>query len=253
MAYETIIYEKGEGIGTITLNRPRRRNAINSQLLDEMRQVLGEISKDEEIRVVIITGAEGAFSAGADVREEMPPDYLGRFRDLLYTIETGDKPVIAAINGLALGGGCELSLACDLRIASESATMGTPEIKLGVIPSAGGTQRLPRLIGTAKAKELLFFGDPVDGNEAYRIGLVNKVVPSEILMDEAKNTARILLDRPPVALRMAKSAVNTGMRVDLESGLDYEAHCAAILSTTEDVKEGIRAFAERRKPVWKGR
>lgn len=253
MAYETIIYQKEEGIGIITLNRPHRKNAINSQLLDEMRQALDEIAGDDEVRVVIITGAEGAFSAGADIRERMPPDYLRRFRDLLRAIETGGKPVIAAVNGLALGGGCEISLACDLTIASQSATMGVPEIKIGAIPSAGGTQRLPRLIGAARAKELLFFGNPINSNEAYRVGLVNKVVPDENFMDEVKNIARVLLDRPPVALRMAKSAVNTGIKIDLESGLDFEANCAAILSTTEDSKEGIRAFAEKRKPVWKGR
>lgn len=253
MAYETIIYQKEEGIGIITLNRPHRKNAINSQLLDEMRQALDEIARDDEVRVVIITGAEGAFSAGADIRERMPPDYLRRFRDLLRAIETGGKPVIAAVNGLALGGGCEISLACDLTIASQSATMGVPEIKIGAIPSAGGTQRLPRLIGAARAKELLFFGDPINSNEAYRVGLVNKVVPDENFMDEVKNIARVLLERPPVALRMAKSAVNTGIKIDLESGLDFEASCAAILSTTEDSKEGIRAFAEKRKPVWKGR
>jgi len=253
MPYETIIYQKGEGIGTITLNRPQRRNAINYHMLTEMHQVLDEIAQDSDVWVVIITGCEGAFSAGADIKEQMPPDYLLRFRDLLRKIEAGAKPVIAAINGLALGGGCEVALSCDLRIACTGAKMGTPEIKLGVIPSAGGTQRLPRLLGSAKAKELLFLGDPVDGGEAHRIGLVNKVVADEALMDEATNMAKLLLERPPVALRMIKAAVNTGLRVDLESGLDFEAQCAAFLVTTEDVQEGIKAFAEKRKPVWKGR
>ncbi len=253
MSYETIICEKEERIATITLNRPRRRNAINYQLLTEIHEVLDEIAQDSDVWIVIVTGSEGAFSAGADVREQMPSDYLLRFRELLHRIETMGKPVIAAINGLALGGGCELALACDLRIACTSARIGIPEIKLGVIPSAGGTQRLPRLVGPTKAKELLFFGDPIDGNEAYRIGLVNRVVPDEALMDEVRNMARLLLERPPMALRMIKSAVNTGLKVDLESGLDFEAQCAAILATTEDMQEGIRAFVEKRKPVWKGR
>jgi len=253
MTYETLIYEKEEGIGIITLNRPGRMNALDEQLVKELGQIIDETEGDEQVRVVILAGREKFFSAGADIREEVPPNFLKRVRDLFHKIEYSDKPFIAAVSGIAYGGGCELSLVCDLRIASETAKFGMPEIKIGAIPAGGGTQRLPRLIGATRAKELLFSGDPIDANEAYRIGLINKVVPVEALLEEAKRMAQLLLERPPVALRMAKLAVNTGMNTDLETGLDYEAHCATILFTTEDLKEGMAAFREKRKPVWKGR
>jgi len=253
MAYETIVYERKEGIGIITLNRPDRMNAINMQLVRELDDVMDQIEKDEEVRVVILAGHERFFCAGADIREEITPYYLAKLRNVFRKIECADKPFIAAISGVAFGGGCELSLVCDLRIASETARFGVPEIKIGIIPSGGGTQRLPRLVGVAKAKELLFSGDPIDASTALRIGLVNKVVPTDTLIDEAKIVAKMILERPPVAIRMAKLAVNVGIKVDLESGLDYEAQCASALLKTEDFREGITAFAEKRNPVWKGR
>ena len=253
MTYETLICDKKGGIAVITLNRPQRMNALDEQLVRELGQVMTEIEEDEQVKVVILTGHEKFFCAGADIREEVPVNFLKNVRAVFHKIESCEKPSIAAVSGIAYGGGCELSLVCDLRIASETAKFAVPEIKIGAIPAGGGTQRLPRLIGVTRAKELLFSGNPIDAHEAYRIGLVNRVVPTEGLVEEAKKMAQLLLDRPPVALTMAKLAVNTSMNTNLEAGLDYEAHCAAIIFTTEDIKEGMAAFREKRKPVWKGR
>jgi enoyl-CoA hydratase len=253
MAYETLIYEKEDGIAIITLNRPQRMNALSEQLVKELGQVINEVEDDEEVRVVIMTGQEKFFCAGADIREPVSVSYLKRVGAMLNRIESSEKPWIAAVSGIAYGGGCELSLLCDLRIASDTAQFAVPEVKIGAIPAGGGTQRLPRLVGATKAKELLFLGDPIDANEAYRIGLVNEVVPAAALMEEAKKMARLLIARAPVSLRMVKHAVDTGLNVDLKSGLAYEAHCAAILLATEDFQEGIKAFSEKRKPTWKGR
>jgi len=171
---------------------------------------------------------------------------INKFEDL-------EKPVIAAVSGLALGGGCELAMACDLRIATENAVFGQPEIRIGVIPGAGGTQRLPRLVGVTKAKELLYTGDSIDANEAYRIGLVNKVVPVASLMDEAMKMASKIARQPGVALRMTKFAVNSGMNMDIKSAMSYEARCFEILFSTEDQKEGVKAFIEKRRPAFKDR
>jgi enoyl-CoA hydratase len=168
-------------------------------------------------------------------------------------IEDFEKPVIAAVSGVAVGGGCELSLVCDLRIASETARFGVPEVKIGVIPAAGGTQRLPRIIGITRAKELLYTGDFIDAQEAYRLNLVNKVVPVDKLMDAAKELARKLMNNPPLSIKFAKRAVNAGMQLDLASALEYEAFCAAIVVASEDRMEGFKAFVEKRKPVYKGR
>lgn len=250
--YETIIYEKENGIGVIILNKPQRMNALSTQMVEELEKLIDEIERDKEIRVIILAGGDKFFCAGADLKEEKPPDYLKKLRRLFYKIENGEKPVIAAINGIAYGGGLELALVCDLRLASDSARLGMPEIKIGTIPSAGGTQRLPRTIGITKAKEVVLSGNPINGNEAYRIGLVNKVVSVNSLLDEAKKMALVLSERPPLALKMARSAINTGLKIDLESGLDYEARCSAFLSTTKDRKEGRRAFLEKRKPIFKG-
>ena len=253
MAYETLVYEMEEGIATITLNRPQRMNALSQQLVKELGQAIDEIDEDEEVRVVIITGQEKFFCAGADIREEVSVESLKKARVVFDRLENLEKPCIAAVSGIAYGGGCELSLLCDLRIVSDTAQFAVPEVKIGAISAAGGTQRLPRLLGATRAKELLFSGDPIHATEAYRIGLVNKVVPVSSLIEEARKIARLLIDRAPVSLKMIKHAVNTGMNVDLKSGLDYEAHCAALLLTTEDFQEGIKAFTEKRKPVWKGK
>lgn len=261
MPYQTIIYEKEDSIALITLNRPDSLNAINLKLAQELEQVIDEIAADDSARSVIITGAGRAFSAGADIKEMMSPGetslgtQLARGKPLSFfnRIESLDKPVIGAINGLAIGGGCEIALVCDLRIASTAARFGFGEIKIGVIPAGGGTVRSPRLIGIAKAKELLFFGDPVDAEEAYRLGLVNKVVPPESLLDEAKKWARTLSQRPPLALKAVKSCVNVGMQMPLSAAIDFEAKEAAILVNSEDRQEGMRAFIEKRPPEFKGR
>jgi enoyl-CoA hydratase len=263
MSYETIHYEKDEGIGIVTLNRPDRLNALSFKMKDELSVVFDEMEKDDAVRVVILTGGEKAFSSGADIKERTSDKGAGsqyeyyfrqkKSHEFYSKIENFEKPVIAAISGVAVGGGCELSMVCDLRIASDSARFGVPEVKIGIIPAAGGTQRLPRLIGVTKAKELLFTGDFIDAQEAYRLGLVNRVVPVDELMGEARALARKLLDNPPLSIKFAKRAVNTGMQLDLASALDYETYCAALLAFSEDRQEGFKAFVEKRKPKFKGR
>jgi enoyl-CoA hydratase/carnithine racemase len=210
--------------------------------------------------VVILTGSEKLFAAGADITEiseiATPVEahrFLKDVQVLFNRLEDLEKPVIAAISGLALGGGCELVLACDLRIAADNAMFGQPEIKIGVIPGAGGTQRLPRIIGVTKAKELLYTGDFIDAQEAHRIGLVNKVVPVGSLMEEAKKMALKIARQPGIALKVTKLAVNGGLNMDIKSAIAYEARCFEILFSTEDQKEGMKAFVEKRKPAFKNR
>jgi len=259
VVYETIIVEIEEGIATLTLNRPVVLNALNDQVFNELAEVASQLAIDPSVRVVIITGGEKVFAAGADIGQManatavdvMTSDKLSHRAFSL--IETMPKPVIAAIAGFALGGGCELTLVADIRIAAENAQFGLPEIKLGILPGAGGTQRLPRLIGQGRAKELIFGGDFIKAEEALRIGLVNKVVPTDQLFVEAKKMAKRFADRGAVALRLAKSAVNEGLRMDLEAGLQYEDKCFSLLFATEDQKEGMRAFLEKRPAIFQGR
>ncbi len=260
MEFTTILLEKSKGIGIITLNRPQSMNAISTQLVREFDVALDEIAKDEAIAAVIITGTDKVFAAGADIKEiaefKTPLDahlFVTGVHALFNKIEQLEKPVIAAVSGLAMGGGCELALTCDIRIAAENAVFGQPEIKIGVIPGAGGTQRLPRLIGLGRAKEMLYSGDSIDAQEAYRIGLVNKVLPIASLMDEAKKIATKYAQQPGFALKITKMAVNQGMNMDLPSALSYEARCFELLFSTEDQKEGMRAFNEKRRPTFKGR
>jgi len=257
MSYKTILLEKEDGLRIVTLNRPDRLNAINFDLASELEQVTAEFEEDGEARVVIVTGAGRGFCAGADIKELADPNAkklpLGRRYTFFNKLEDLGKPVIAAINGACNGGGLEIALCCDFRIASEAATFGLGEVKLGVIPAAGGTARLPRLIGPARAKEFLYFGNRVDAQEACRIGLVNKVVAPENLMAEARKWGMELAERPPLSLKMLKSCVNLGMQMDLLGAIDYEGKCASVLMNTEDGLEGIRAFVEKRKPVFKGR
>ena len=259
MEYKTIIYEKKDRIGTITLNRPKSMNALNGDVLRELSDVLDVIGTDDEVKVVIITGGnEKFFAAGADITElealQTPADahvFVAKAQAAINKIEDLEKPVIAAISGYALGGGCEISMACDLRIAAENAVFGQPEITLGVIPGGGGTQRLPRIVGVTKARELLYTAATVDANEAYRIGLVNKVVPLASLMEEARKMASKIARQPGVALRITKLVINDGMNLDMKSALAYEARGFEILFSTEDQKEGTKAFVEKRKPVFK--
>ncbi|SMC89619.1 enoyl-CoA hydratase [Desulfocicer vacuolatum DSM 3385] len=262
MKYETVRYEKDKNLAviTITLNRPEHMNAISIEMLDELNLLTDCMANDSDIAAVIITGGDKCFAAGADIsqvsRLDSPVDahaFVSRAQMVMEKIERIEKPVIAAVNGVAFGGGCELALACDIRLASEDALFALPEIKIGVIPGAGGTQRLPRLIGMGRAKEMLFSGDPINAQEAYRIGLVNRIFPAGSLMDEAVKLAEKFAGRPRLALKANKTAVSTGMDMDLQSALAYEARCFELLFSTEDLKEGVQAFMEKRKPVFKGR
>ncbi|MCQ5376244.1 MAG: enoyl-CoA hydratase-related protein [Methanomassiliicoccales archaeon] len=260
MPYEHVILERDDGIAIITINRPKVLNALRTDVLRDLREALMECENDDAVKVVIITGAgDRAFVAGADIGEmsELDPIKAKAFSEFgnsvfLY-IEKMSKPVIAAINGYALGGGCELLMACDIVIASEKAKIGQPEVKLGIPPGFGGTQRMARLLGKMKAKELIFTGDMIDAQEALRIGLVNKVVPSEKLMEEAKNLARTIASRGQIAVRMAKQLINEGIDVDLETGLSLEAKGFAICFSTEDQKEGMKAFLEKREAKFTGK
>ncbi|OLN30937.1 enoyl-CoA hydratase/isomerase family protein [Desulfosporosinus metallidurans] len=259
MAYETIVVEIEEGIAILTLNRPAVLNALNDQVFNELADAASTLTADPSVRVVIITGGEKVFAAGADIGQMASATAVDVTTSdkpshrAFQLIENMPKPVIAAIAGYALGGGCELTLVADVRIAADNAQFGLPEIKLGILPGAGGTQRLPRLIGSGRAKELIFSGDFIKAEEALRIGLVNKVVPADQLFDEAKKMAKRFAARGAVALRMAKSSVNEGLRMDLEAGLQYEHKCFSLLFATEDQKEGMKAFLEKRPAKFQGR
>ncbi len=254
-----IDYKKEGRIAIFTINRPEAFNAVNVQTFQELHERMVEFRDDPELWVGIITGArKRAFSAGADVKDMLP--FLKEHRDspraLPPSIMRGLdmwKPLIAAVNGLALGGGLEIVLACDIRIASEKARFGTPEVTLGLIPGWGGTQRLPRMLPWCKAAELLLMGRPIDAQEAYRIGLVNKVVPQEQVMPMAKEWAEVICQAGPLAVRAAKEAMIRGSDMTLDDGLRLENSLNAFLLGTEDFNEGITAFAEKRKPVYKAK
>jgi len=254
-----LLYEKKGKVACITLNRPRALNAVDPETLQELSQALLDFRDDEDRWVAILTGVgERAFCVGADIKDMLP--VLGEIRNewwripptILRGLELW-KPIIAAINGHALGGGLELALACDLRIAAENATFGVPEVSLGIIPGWGGTQRLPRAIPAAKAAELLFFGQRIDAQEAYRIGLVNKVVPLPQLLPTAEEWAQKLCEIPPLAVRAAKEAMIRGVEMSLEEGLRLEAKLEDFLVATEDHREAKEAWLEKRKPVLKGK
>jgi enoyl-CoA hydratase len=260
MSYKNLILEKEGQLATVTINRANALNALNDDAIAELQQCMREISADETIRVVILTGAgEKAFVAGADIAELKACDLLSARKKsvngagLLGQIEQMGQVVIAAINGFALGGGCELALGCDIRIASENAKLGQPEVNLGIIPGYGGTQRLPRLVGKGKAKELIFTGDMLDAKEALRIGLVEKVVPQAELLASAKEMAKRIISKGPLAIKAAKRAINAGLEMDLNSGCEYETSEFAALFASQDKNEGTSAFLEKRKADFKGR
>jgi enoyl-CoA hydratase len=260
MAYTNLLLEREDGIAFLTINRPEKRNALNSDTVDELRRAILDLKHDGSVRVVVVTGAgEKAFVAGADINElavQTPVggrDHGRTGQHVFDLIEHMGKPVIAAINGVALGGGCELAMACTLRIAADTARLGQPEINLGIIPGYGGTQRLPRLVGRGRALELLLTGEPVTAEEAYRIGLVNRVVPAPALMEEARKLARTLAAKGPIAMRYIIDAVNQGIEMDLASAQMYEATLFGLVSTTENMREGTRAFLEKRSANFKGR
>ena len=249
-----------DGIAVITLNRPEVRNALNEELVEELEHVLRDIDGDPEVKVVVVTGQGTSFSAGADIKNlkklSEPVQahlFCAEIQRTISYFENIAQPAIAAVSGIALGGGCEIALACDLRIAAENAVFGQTEINLGIIPGAGGTQRLPRTVGLTVASELLFTGRTVKADEALRIGLVNKVVPVSQLMDEAMKLAAIIAAKPPLAVKMTKSCIREGMQMDLAQALVYEARCFDFLSSTQDVSEGLSAFIEKRTPTFVGK
>jgi enoyl-CoA hydratase len=260
MAYQAIRYEAGDGVATVILNRPDVLNAMNNAMRLELLEVFTLLRTDDEVRAVIVTGAgDRAFSAGADIREFLEPSVPVRFReqrkriDFRREMDRCPQPIIAAIRGFALGGGLELALACDIRIAAEDAQLGLTEINLGIIPGGGGTQRLPRVVGRGKALEMILTGARVPAAEALRLGLVERVVPVAELMQTAADLARTIADKAPVALRYAKEAVVAGLELPLADGLRLENDLATLLRTSEDRVEGARAFVEKRKPRWSGR
>ncbi|AGE21998.1 enoyl-CoA hydratase/isomerase [Geobacillus sp. GHH01] len=259
MNYEFLQCEIENRVAVVSIHRPPL-NPLNTKVFQELSALIDELEANQQVGAIIITGTgEKAFVAGADIREMMDLDLAGMMemnkisRIAFLKIENASKPVIAAVNGLALGGGCELALACDLRICSENAKFAFPEVNLGIIPGGGGTQRLPRIVGQGVAKELLYFGEMIDAKRALAIHLVNKVVPADELLPAAKEWAEKLAQKPAIAMRMLKEAVNTGVNVDLQSGLIVETACFGNAFATEDRKEGMRAFAEKRKPVFSGK
>lgn len=260
MEYQNIIYGVEDGIATITFNRPKALNAMNAETMTELLHAATACKNDPNVKVLILTGAgQKAFVAGADIsemRDKNPVDALS-FMELghetLRLIETMPKPSIAAINGFALGGGTEISLACDVRFAAENAAFGQPEILIGIIPGWGGTQRLPRIIGMGRAKELILSGGQISAARAFEIGLVNRVMPLDQLMPEAQKFARKLAGLPGFALKMAKHSINFGYDLSLDNATRLEAQCVSQCFSTADQKEGMNAFLEKRKPVYIGR
>jgi enoyl-CoA hydratase len=260
MEFKYIIYEKNEGIATITLNRPEVLNAFSKELEGEVLQALEDIKNDENIRVVILTGAgEKAFSAGADIKAMKGMNALKarelslRGEKVCTALENFEKPVIAAINGYALGGGLEVAMACDIRIASENARMGQTEINIGLIPGWGGTQRLTRLIGRTKAKELVFTGKMVDAKTAEQLGIVNMMVPADKFKETVRQFASELASKAPVALKVAKALINKGAEINLDAAIVLEREGFGVVASTEDLQEGVSAFTEKRKPTFKGK
>ena len=260
MDKEFVLEERRDQVVLLTLNRPEVMNSFNFAMLRALKERMEVLHFDSQARVVVVTGAgDRAFCAGADLKEratyseDQVREFIFTIRNLFTFIEAMNKPVIAAVNGVALGGGTELALACDIRIASENATMGLTETRLAIIPGAGGTQRLPRLIGRGKAKELIFTGRRVDAGEALAIGLVNKVCSGQSLLDECMAMAAMILETGPIAIQQAKYAINQGIEVDIHTGLAIESNAYWLTIPTEDRTEALAAFREKRKPVFRGK
>lgn len=257
--YETLLLEKRDRVAIITINRPDKLNALNIKTREEGAALLDELRNDDSVGVVVFTGAgEKSFVAGADIAEfagrtSMTQRDVMMSRSLFTAIDSFPKPVIAMINGFCLGGGCELALACDIRIASENASFGQPEIKLGIIPGGGGTQRLTRLVGEGKAMELILTGDFIDAKTALSLGLVNHVVPLDQLQTKTMEIASRIADKGPIALQLAKESVKIASRSNLDEGLRREVDLFALCFSTEDKDEGVSAFLEKRKPAFKGK
>ena len=257
MTYENLLLKREGNIGILSINRPDELNALNEKLLEELDRAIDNISMDEEIYVLIITGEGRAFVAGADISEMKDKnsmearDFAEKGLSVFRKIELMEKPVIAAINGFALGGGCELAMCCDVRIASDKAKFGQPEVGLGITPGFGGTQRLSRLVGIGIAKELIFTAKIIRSDEAMRIGLVNEVVPASELMEAALKLANDIASKGQLAIRYAKSAINRGIETDIETGMEIEKDLFALCFATEDQKEAMTAFLEKRNAEYK--
>ena len=260
MNYETLLFTVQDGVATVTINRPDKLNALNDQVIEEFKDAVERIATTADIRGAIVTGSgTKAFIAGADIGDlAKQGPFDGKARALrgqavLRRMERCGKPVIAAVNGFALGGGCEVAMACTLRVASSNAKFGQPEVKLGIIPGYAGTQRLPRLVGKGVALHLILSGDMIDAAEAHRIGLVNKVVPPEQLLAETEKLLRGILAQGPLAVRLALEAVDRGLDSTLDDGSNFEANLFGLLASSQDMKEGLTAFLEKRPPRFTGR
>jgi enoyl-CoA hydratase len=258
--FKYIIYEKGDGIATITLNRPEAMNAFSKDVVSEILNALDDVRNDDAIRVVVLTGAgEKAFSAGMDIKSMVGMTAL-KAREislmgekLCVALESLEKPVIAALNGYALGGGLEVAMSCDLRIASETARMGQTEVNIGLIPGWGGTQRLTRFVGMTKAKELVYIGKMIDAKTAEQIGILNMVVPQDKFRETVRQFALELASKAPVAVKIAKALINKGSDIGLDSALALEREGFGVVASSQDLKEGVAAFTEKRKPAFKGK
>lgn len=260
MELANVTLEKEGSIAVVTINRPKALNALNSETLKDIETVIDELANDDAIFAVIVTGSgEKAFVAGADITEMKDLNVMeGRKFGILGNkvfrkLENLEKPVIAAVNGFALGGGCELSMACDIRIASTKAKFGQPEVGLGITPGFGGTQRLARIVGTGMAKEMIYTGKIINAEEAFRIGLVNKIVEPDKLMDEARSLANTIAMQAPIAVKLCKSAINRGMQCDIDTAIMYESEAFGECFSTEDQKEGMTAFTEKREKNFKNK
>jgi len=259
MGYENILFEAADGVGVLTFNRPKALNALTTNTLEEVKEVVESIALAREIRVLVLTGAgDKAFVAGADITgfQTLNPLQARHFAELgqgvFFKLEHLPQPVIACVNGFALGGGCEIAMACDFIYASEKARFGQPEVNLGLIPGFGGTQRLARMVGRAKAKELCMTGEAIDAQQARELGLVAKVFPAEQLLEETLKAAKLLAGKAPGVLRSIKQVINRGLDVDLKTGCAIEAEAFGLCFASQDAQEGVSAFLEKRKPSFKG-